>query len=251
MWQHFDGKPYTQAEFAAYVAAMPKLPWIEFFTAHNTAAPTLEQWETIGGATPAERIANLQSFYENEDHWHAGPHLFIDREHIWTFTDLTVPGVHASCFNHISAGMEMVGDFSTEPFDPQVRDNAVFAMALLHKHCGLRPDRYVYGQTGLHLHRDCVADHHPCPGAHVNRADFVARILTAMENKPAPLAMKSTANTASTTWVQMRLKASGADIDVDGEPGEETIAALKNFQAKNGLTADGILGPDTVTALKP
>ena len=179
MWKDFDGKPYTREELLAHVTALPPIHWARFITLHNTGSPTLEQWEA-GGTTPAQRIKNLQHYYEVNEHWHAGPHLFIDREHIWGFTDLTVSGVHASCFNGGAIGIEMVGDYSVETFDPHVCDNAVFAMGGIHRKLGIRPDGLVYGKSGLHLHKDCRRDHHDCPDKHVDRADMVERVLAAI-----------------------------------------------------------------------
>jgi peptidoglycan hydrolase-like protein with peptidoglycan-binding domain len=45
--------------------------------------------------------------------------------------------------------------------------------------------------------------------------------------------------------LQKMLKANGANIEVDGDFGPKTEAALKAFQTKNGLAADGIYGPLT------
>jgi hypothetical protein len=51
------------------------------------------------------------------------------------------------------------------------------------------------------------------------------------------------------TKLQTKLKAAGEDIDVDGAFGRNTMAAVMDFQSKNGLTADGIAGPKTLKAL--
>lgn len=50
--------------------------------------------------------------------------------------------------------------------------------------------------------------------------------------------------------IQEALKAKGFDPGpIDGEWGRKTMAAVRAFQAKNGLTADGIVGPRTSKAL--
>ena len=49
--------------------------------------------------------------------------------------------------------------------------------------------------------------------------------------------------------IQEALKRHSHDVAVDGGAGPVTIAALKDFQAKNGLEADGICGDQTRAAL--
>ena len=50
--------------------------------------------------------------------------------------------------------------------------------------------------------------------------------------------------------VQGLLRATGAKIDADGIFGPATERAVKRYQnAKGGLTVDGIVGRDTITAL--
>lgn len=52
--------------------------------------------------------------------------------------------------------------------------------------------------------------------------------------------------------IQQALKNAGFDPGtVDGIRGRQTIAAIKQFQAANGLTADGIVGPNTAAKLFP
>jgi uncharacterized protein (TIGR02594 family) len=56
--------------------------------------------------------------------------------------------------------------------------------------------------------------------------------------------------TKSVRAIQQALKAKGFDPgEVDGVWGRRTIAAVKHFQAHQGLTADGIVGPRTTAAL--
>jgi peptidoglycan hydrolase-like protein with peptidoglycan-binding domain len=54
---------------------------------------------------------------------------------------------------------------------------------------------------------------------------------------------------AAVQQVQIALVALGYPIEVDGEYGPRTEAAVSDFQQRNGLDVDGIAGPDTQVAL--
>ena len=55
---------------------------------------------------------------------------------------------------------------------------------------------------------------------------------------------------ATVTKVQTELKALGYySGQITGNAGEKTVAAIKSFQRKNGLTADGIAGPQTIAKI--
>jgi peptidoglycan hydrolase-like protein with peptidoglycan-binding domain len=49
--------------------------------------------------------------------------------------------------------------------------------------------------------------------------------------------------------LQIALVAFGYPLEVDGEYGPRTEAAVRDFQQRNGLAVDGIAGPDTQVAL--
>lgn len=181
MWSNFDRKAYTQSEFQAHVASLKWTAWKpNGITLHNTSAPTLAQWVETGPKHDA-RITNLQSYYEGMG-WHAGPHLFVSRNFINGFSNLLLAGVHSRCWNATRIGIEMVGDFDSEGFDSGdgalVRDNAVFAMAVLNLKLGLTPD-------GLVFHRECKQDNHACPGKLVNKAAVIARVKAKMADLAA------------------------------------------------------------------
>src|SRR4051812_38980705 len=173
MWKSFDPTPYTREDFAAHVAT---LRWNQGWkpqgiTLHNTAAPTLAQWAE-SGEKHKQRIANLQSYYEGMG-WHSGPHLFISRNYINGFANILLPGVHSRCFNATHIGIEMVGDYNAEEFDTGdgalVRDNAVFALAVLFRAIDVSPAKLVF-------HKECKADNHDCPGKNVNKGAMIGRV---------------------------------------------------------------------------
>ena len=50
--------------------------------------------------------------------------------------------------------------------------------------------------------------------------------------------------------IQQALKNNGYNITVDGAVGDETLNATKDYQSKNGLVVDGIVGANTLAKLK-
>lgn len=56
-------------------------------------------------------------------------------------------------------------------------------------------------------------------------------------------------NRSHVSAVQAELQARGYNIRVDGQYGPKTKAAVKKFQRKNSLIADGVIGPQTLRAL--
>jgi hypothetical protein len=196
MWKSFDGKPYDRAALAAHVAALDFSAWKKkngskgrplFITLHNTSEPTIKLWLSWSPKKRQQYIFNAQKDYEDNQGWSAGPHFFVPPQDdicAFGFSNPVTCGTHASCFNSNSIGIEMVGEFDKEPFDSgpgaQVRDNAIYLMALLHNKLGLSPDGYVYNKSGLHFHVECKKDQHDCPGTFVHKADVIARVKAAM-----------------------------------------------------------------------
>jgi hypothetical protein len=178
----------TVDEFRDYVATKHWHGWRpQFMVLHNTAEPSLAQWEHYGlGKTAAvQRARNLNHYYANYEGWHSGPQIFVAPDFIIVACDLEAYGVHASCYNTISIGLEMVGNYEVEDFHSglgaKVRDNAVAALAILHHALGIDP-------STLHFHRQCIRDHHACPGKNVDQADVIARVKAAMGGHSAPAA---------------------------------------------------------------
>jgi hypothetical protein len=82
---------------------------------------------------------------------------------------------------------------------------------------------------------------------------------TALSRPVGPLAGYAAATTMASigkgaqgdlvVWAQEHLISAGEPIGVDGGFGATTRTAVKNFQLAHGLTADGIIGPQTWSAL--
>lgn len=176
MWANFDHASYDRAGFVARVASLRWTDWRpQGIVLHNTGAPTLSQWAESGPAHD-QRIANLERYYQGLG-WHAGPHFFVSRQHVSGFSNPLEPGVHSTCWNRTHLGIEMVGDYSSEAFDSgdgsQVRDMSIFALSTLYPALHLDPH-------GLVFHRQCVADHHACPGSNVDQNTMIARVVAAL-----------------------------------------------------------------------
>ncbi len=264
---------YARAEFRAMIAGVRVGAWHPAFpTLHNTGVPSLSQWLAMG-ATPQERWgASLDAYYKSKG-WHSGPHFVCCPDYIWDLCDLTADGISVSCWNHLTVGIEMVGnyeiggdDFSTGD-GAKVRDNAAFALAVICEKFGWDPGHYVEGRSGLHFHRECTRDGHPCPGSKVSKPDMIQRIDDVMKgfgplpprpqpvarpSAPVPVAPVAPIALASVEDIQGALNRLGAraPLAVDGDYGPATKAAVNAFQASHGCAVDGWVGPQTIAAIK-
>ena len=174
-WKGIVGLAFEPDAFESYCHSIVWDAWRpSFITLHNTAVPTLAQ--RPNGFTE-QHILNLEAFYRDTQKWSAGPHLFIDDNHIWVFTRLNVSGVHSPSWNKIALGIEMLGDYASDAFDSgrgaKVRDNAVSAIASLSAVLGLDPD-------SLRLHKEDPATTHNCPGKNVVKSDVIQRVKALM-----------------------------------------------------------------------
>ena len=173
-WKGIVGKSFTAEQFEAYVETLAFNAWRpQFVVLHNTAQPRLSDWHSVPGE---KRMKNLEGFYRDQQKWSAGPHLFVADDLIWTFTPLIVSGIHSPSWNSVSWGVEMVGDYSLEPFGEKVRGNVVSALATLHAALGLDPHT-------LRLHKEDPRTTHVCPGKNVSKADVIQRIVDELAHR--------------------------------------------------------------------
>ena len=52
-----------------------------------------------------------------------------------------------------------------------------------------------------------------------------------------------------TVWLQKALRENGFDLAIDGYFGQDTMSKVKEYQAKNNLEVDGMVGLETHTYL--
>lgn len=170
-WKAIVGKNFDPAAFDAYLHGLAWTAWRpSFIVLHNTGAPSLAQRPQ--GLT-LQHIKNLEVYYRDQQHWKAGPHLFIDDWQIWVFTPLTVSGVHSPSWNKVALGVEMLGNYEVEDFASgrglKVKNNAVSAVASLSAVLGLDPDK-------MKLHKEDLATNHNCPGKNVSKSKFIREV---------------------------------------------------------------------------
>src|SRR5215472_17126269 len=171
-WKGIVGRGFTAADFEDYVTTVELNVWRpQFVVVHNTQLPRLSEWHKV----PVEQhMKYFEAFYRDQQHWSAGPHLFVADDLIWAFTPLNTPGVHSPSWNAISWGVELVGDYMTEPFGDAVHQNAVVALAGLHRLAGLDPHT-------IHFHReDPLTTHKQCPGDNVVKPDLIQDVVNHM-----------------------------------------------------------------------
>ena len=169
-WSNQERARETVGQLKALRCILKPLVW-----RHQRAMLGVRGMDYTGarGRRGEQRMRNLADFYQNVQKWSAGPHLFVADDLIWAFTPLTVAGVHSPSWNSIAWGVEMVGDYNTEPFGNAVRDNVVSALTTLHAVLGLDP-------ASLKLHKEDRKTTHDCPGRNVNKADIIARVQDAL-----------------------------------------------------------------------
>ena len=244
---------YTPNEFRTLLAGLKfDKGWRPSFpTLHNTGVPSLAQWLAMG-ATPQERWgASLNAYYKGLG-WHSGVHLVCCPDYIWNLCDLEADGVSVSCWNHLTLGIEMVGNYELGGDDfetgegAKVRDNAVFVLAALCEKFG-----WDIADT-LHFHRECVHDHHACPGSRVAKPDIIQRVITLRGGlgdrpvvtpvSPHPL---STIDLTTVTGQPSALKRLGFDVTIDGDLGPQTKGFIATVQRIAGLPVTGTLDAAT------
>lgn len=247
----------------------PKFPVL-----HNTDTPDIalfNSWMATHKLTPEQWGRNLGAYYAGMG-WNSMPHGFVLPDgRILLGAPFNVQGTHTPSWNRISIGLEMVGNFDREQFaGTPTETSAVAVFGELCLRLGWKPDDYVKGVRGVHLHReDSATTHKNCPGKNVVKAKFVQMVSAYIGDSrmmsddreshldiPVAAAVVDASSLSdyeaiSPWWVQLTLRDLGYKLGVDGKIGPDTKSVVKQFQQKHPpLIVDGIAGSATRLALK-
>ena len=171
------GTVYDPIGFKKHLDGLPALSWASSVTIHHTAYPDLAMRPK--GFT-VQHMRNLQSYYQNDKGWKAGPHLFTDDDEILGLSPLTSPGTHAKSFNGASIGIEMLGNYDED--DPSTGRGAsvlwvsIQCTALLLAKLGLKAT-----EETILFHRDDPKTSKTCPGTKIGKIWFVDEVRKEME----------------------------------------------------------------------
>jgi hypothetical protein len=172
MWKGIVGRSFDPMGFDTYVKGLKFGLWRpQFVVLHNTSVPSLAQ--RPDGFTK-QHIKNLEGYYRDEMKWSSGPNLFVDDHQIWVLSPLTAPGTHSPSWNAVSWGVEMLGEYESEPFNSgrglHVQYYTVAALATLHAAAGL-------DSHSLRFHKeDPKTTHKECPGRNVYKPDLIGKV---------------------------------------------------------------------------
>lgn len=233
MWAGIINRAFTAENVGAYLRSLPRPSFVRFVVVHNTGAPNLATYRDYANRknpiSDAQWLRNLEGYYRDQQKWHAGPHWFVtpNAAGLLAFTPSTVPGVHSPSWNSQSLGVEMVGDYQAEPFDPAVQRNVVALLAELHLWLGLSPDT-------IRFHReDPGTTHKDCPGKNVNKAQLIAAVRAKMNQLRSvqPAALMADAESVP---VDMP-----SDTDTPPAPVEDAPAPVKAGRVAGWLSSLG------------
>jgi hypothetical protein len=205
------------------------------FVVHNTASPTLYQW--WHSVPPAERMVNLQNYYENGMGWSAGPHFFIDGKSWWCMTPPNVKGVHSPSWNGTMLGFEHVGDYATESATEGLGADV---QRMGHELSAVCCEFFGWNPELLKFHYEDPNTDHACPGKNMSKPTYISCVQQVMgdggDHGQQPMAPRHgvVANLAANDILNIRATSSSSSpIIGEAENGDELIIV---GEAMNGST---------------
>ena len=131
---------------------------------HHTWKPVPAQW--VGRRS----VEAQRTWFSAAKQWQAGPHLYVvsgspnpANDGIYQLTPLNLPGIHAGAWNNRLIGVEVVGDYDSQPWPDSLRTLVIGAVVRLFRWLGI--DRATLDT--LRGHRECGSPK-TCPGLAIN-----------------------------------------------------------------------------------
>ncbi len=171
----------TLGAFVAYLQSVPRPPWCNALTNHNTYHPNEAEWRGLAS------MQSMQATYIARG-WTSGPHLYLAAQApnpantgIWQMTPITRPGTHAGACNPNHLGIESVGDFNARPPTPDQYTLLMAVNRAILMRWGIPPEK-------VNVHNECMAGR-ICPGKYLTgtqiRADLNKTWLPVPDRWPA------------------------------------------------------------------
>ena len=243
-WAGIINRAFTADTIGAYLHSLPRPSFVQFVVVHNTGAPSLATYRGYANRknpiSDAQWLRNLEGYYRDKQKWKAGPHWFVtpNEAGILAFTPSTSPGTHSPSWNSRSLGVEMVGNYQSEPFEVGVRRNTIALLAELHIWLDLDPGT-------IRFHReDAKTTHKDCPGKNVNKTQLIADVRTKMaEIKAVRIdATKIVADGVSAEKTEAVPAGTDVPIDMPSEADPEPAPVEPAAPVKAGRVAGWSLG---------
>lgn len=226
--------------------------------------------EAPEGPQTAENVANYFKTVDASAHWcvdnNSRVRVVNDEDTAWTAPGANNDGLQIEIAGYAK---QTAADWADQ-YSLQALENAAQCAAEWVQKYGI-PIRKLSvaevkaGQKGFAGHNDISQAYkkstHWDPGPNFPWDYFLGRVasLVGQSAPPASVPPVSSApnpgysnagfSTSTIKSTQTKLNKLGYGLDVDGKRGPKTLAAIKDFQSKNGLTPDGLPGPKTQAKL--
>lgn len=204
-----------------------------------------------------DTVIGMHSYHQSQGWAGIGYHYVIDPAgNTYQTRQDNVQGCHAGNANYNSIGICCIGNINNHALtDVQLKAAKELAKSKCQQY-GLSAND-IYGHNNF-MNTDCPGRYFPLNEikSYVNGKKVSETVKNNERKKECKLLSKCKGNVIVygskgnyVCLLQSALNAFGYNLVVDGSAGPATIAAIKDYQSKNGLVVDGSCGPATWTSI--